>query len=62
MANCSANKARKLVGYSTKFSLEDGIASMIDYIRKRGVKDFKYHIDLEIINSKTPKTWSNKLF
>ena len=62
LANCSANKARKLVGYSTKFSLEDGIASMIDYIRQRGVKDFKYHIDLEIINSKTPKTWSNKLF
>jgi len=62
LANCSANKVRKLIGYQTKFSLEEGLASMIDYIRTRGPKEFKYHIDLEIINEKTPRTWKERLF
>ena len=31
---------------------------MIDYIRTRGTQPFKYHLDLEIINEKTPETWS----
>ena len=35
---------------------------MIDYIKKRGVKPFRYHLDLEIINDLTPETWKNKLF
>ena len=35
---------------------------MIDFIKEKGVKKFRYHLDLEIINSKTPKTWKEKLF
>jgi len=62
LANCSADKARRLFNYNPKVKLEDGIYSMIEYIKKRGVKQFKYHIDLEIINNKTPVTWKNKLF
>jgi UDP-glucose 4-epimerase len=62
LANCSADKARKLLGYKTKFPLAEGIRQMIEHIKDRGVKDFKYHLDLEIINEKTPKTWSQKLF
>ena len=62
LANCSADKARKLLGYSTKWSLRDGLAAMIDYIKSRGPKPFDYHLDLEIINEKTPRTWKNKLF
>jgi len=60
--NCSADKARKLLGYKTEFSLEKGLQEMIDYIKKRGPKPFRYHLDLEIINDKTPKTWKDKLF
>jgi UDP-glucose 4-epimerase len=61
-ATCSANKARKLLGYKTKYTLKEGLQEMIEHIRNRGVKPFKYHLPLEIINDKTPKTWKEKLF
>jgi len=62
LANCSADKARKMLGYSTKYPLKKGLQEMIDYIKKRGAKPFKYHLDLEIINEKLPKTWKDRLF
>ncbi len=62
LANCSANKARELLSYDPHVSLEDGLLEMIDYIKSRGPKPFKYHLDLEIINDLTPKTWKNKIF
>jgi UDP-glucose 4-epimerase len=62
LANCSADKARQMLGYQTSYSLRQGLAEMIDYIRNRGVKKFKYHLDLEIINDKTPVTWKERLF
>ena len=43
-------------------SLEEGIGDIITYIKEKGVKPFKYHIDLEITNEKTPETWQKKLF
>ncbi len=61
-ATCSANKARKLLNYKTKTSLDEGLSKMIEFIKKKGVKKFRYHLDLEIINSLTPKTWKDKLF
>ena len=54
-------KARKLLGYKTKFSLDKSIELTCEYIKRRGPKDFNYQIDLEIVNEKTPKTWKNKL-
>jgi len=62
LANCSADKARNLFNYKTKVSLKEGLESIIDYIKDRGAKKFKYHLDLEIINDLTPETWKNKLF
>jgi len=61
-ANCSADKARNLLGYKTTYTLRQGLTSIVEYIKQRGCKPFKYHIDLEIINHKTPKTWKEKLF
>jgi len=61
LANCSAEKARRLMGYKTKYTLKQGLQEMIDYIKQRGVKPFKYHLDLEIINKKTPETWKNRM-
>lgn len=61
-ATCSADKARKFLGYKTTVNLRDGLQQMIDYVRQRGPLPFKYHLDLEIINDKTPKTWLKKLF
>ncbi|MCB4755574.1 MAG: NAD-dependent epimerase/dehydratase family protein [Elusimicrobia bacterium] len=61
-ATCSADKARKLLGYKTQTPLRDGLNKMIEYIRKRGVKRFRYHLDIEIIDDKTPKTWVQRMF
>ena len=62
LATCSADKARRLLDYNTKTTLKEGLAQMIDYIKKRGPKRFRYHLALEIVNEKTPETWKNKLF
>lgn len=61
-ATCSANKIRKYFGYETKISLDRSLKKMIDYIERRGVKDFKYHLPIEILSDKTPETWSKRLF
>lgn len=62
LATCSADKARRMLGYSTSTKLRDGLQSMIDYIRKNGTRRFRYHLDLEIVNEKTPRTWKERLF
>lgn len=62
LAGCSADKARKLLGYETKYTLEQGLNEMIDYIRNRGTKTFSYHLPLEFVTDKTPKSWSDRLF
>lgn len=62
LATCSADKARRLLGYKTQYTLRQGLQEIIDYIQERGTRKFKYHLDVEIINDKTPKTWTNKMF
>ena len=62
LANCSADQARKLLNYNPKIKLEEGLQQMIDWIKSRGVRPFKYHLELEIVNEKTPDTWSKRLF
>jgi len=59
-AYCSSDKARKLLGYETKYKLKQGLQEMIDDIKKKGVRNFKYHLPLEIVNDKTPRTWVDK--
>ena len=59
-ATCSADKARKFLNYKTKVNLHKGIEKTFNYIKKRGVKPFDYHIELEIDNDLTPSTWKNK--
>jgi len=60
-AFCSADKARRLLGYKTKYTLEEGLKEMIDWIKERGSCPFNYHLEIEITNEKTPKTWLDKL-
>ena len=59
-ASCSADKARKLLNYKTKTNLKNGILKTYDYIKRRGSKPFEYHINIEIKNELTPKTWLKK--
>lgn len=62
LANCSADKARRLLGYQPATTLRDGLQQMIDYIRAKHTRDFVYHLDLEIVNEMTPETWTKRLF
>ncbi len=59
-AVCSSDKARELLNYKTSVSLKDGIQKTFDYIKKRGVRPFDYHIKIEINNELTPETWKKK--
>ena len=59
-ATCSADKARKLLNYQTTVNLHDGIKKTFEYIEKRGVKPFDYHINIEIDNELTPETWKKQ--
>ncbi len=56
-ATCSADKVRKLLNYKTSTDLNTGIKKTFEYIKKRGVKPFNYHIKIEIKNELTPETW-----
>lgn len=60
-AHCSAEKSRKLLDYKTTVSLDESIEKIANWIIQRGPKKFRYHLDVEILNEKTPKTWKNKL-
>ena len=61
-AHCSSKKARKLLGYETKYTLRQGLEELVGYIRERGPKPFTYHLPIEIVNEKTPKPWKDQLF
>jgi UDP-glucose 4-epimerase len=60
-ANCSAELARNILGYKTTVSLDKGIKSLVEWIKNQGTKDFDYHLPLEFITDKTPRTWVNQL-
>ena len=61
-ATCSADKARKILGYKTSVNLDESLDKIINYIRKKGPKHFQYNYPLEINNEKTPIAWKEKLF
>lgn len=61
-SNCSADKARKVLGYKTEIDVNSSLKNMVDYIKKKGAKKFIYNYDIEINNELTPKTWSKKIF
>lgn len=61
LANCSADKARELLDYETEYTLREGLREMIDWIDDRGAKEFDYHLECEIVNERTPDTWTNEL-
>ena len=59
-ANCSADKARKLLNYNPQTSIEDTLSKMIDWVSKRGTSKFNFSLPIEIKNSKIPQTWINQ--
>ena len=61
-ATCSASKARKILNYKTSVSLDKSLDKIIDYISKKGPKNFQYNYQLEINNEHTPVSWKERLF
>ena len=62
IANCSSDKARKILNYQTKVTLDESLNKLIEYIRKNGTKQFVYEYGIEISSDITPKTWTEKRF
>ena len=60
-ANCSSNRARKYLNYSTKVTLEQGLTELIEWIKMKGPKEFSYHLYLEFTTERTPRTWTDRL-
>jgi UDP-glucose 4-epimerase len=56
---CSADKARRMLGYSPKTALRDGLTRMAEWIAAKGPKPFRYHMPIEIPRG-APKTWSER--
>ena len=61
LAHCSADKARKLLDYQTSTTLDKSIEKIANWIIEKGSKQFRYHLDIEILNDMTPNTWKDKL-
>ena len=61
-AICSSEKARRILDYKTSVTLDKSLDKMINYIKKKGAKNFQYNYPLEINNEKTPASWKEKLF
>ena len=61
LANCSAEKARRMIDYEAQYTLHDGLEEMADWIEDHGAREFEYHLECEIVNEQTPDTWTNEL-
>jgi len=57
-AYCSSDKARKLLGYQPKDTLENCLSEMVNYIKPA---PFSYGFPIEIHSPNIPKTWSEEL-
>jgi UDP-glucose 4-epimerase len=60
-AVCSSARARQLLNYQTTRSVDQGLCDVVDYIRQVGPRKFRYHLDIEIRNERTPRTWSERM-
>ena len=60
LAHCSADKARKLLNYSTHYELKEILSNMVNCVRQRGPGPFNFNLPVEIQNNLTPKTWLNQ--
>jgi UDP-glucose 4-epimerase len=61
IAECSAGKARRLLGYEPLWDLDEGLKAIVEWIRAYGPLPFDYHLPLEIASDATPVTWTEHL-
>ncbi len=58
-ATCSADKARRLLGYETKTLFRDGLTKLVEAIEP---KPFLYDFPVEIESDLMPSTWKDEAF
>lgn len=61
VATCSSEKAKRLLGFESRVTLQDSLQELVNWIQKRGPKSFDYHIDLEVQSSITPAPWRERI-
>lgn len=61
LAYSTDKKAKRLLGFKHKVSLEEGIKRTVKWAREIGPQEPRYMESLEIETRKTPKTWKKKL-
>jgi len=61
IAFCTDKKAKKLLGFKSKVSLERGIKKTVEWAREIGPQKPRYMESLEIESQRTPVAWKKKL-
>jgi UDP-glucose 4-epimerase len=61
LATCSSDKARRLLGYRTSTTLDEGLSAMIEWIDRVGPREFAYNRRLELVTDQTPTTWLDRI-
>lgn len=61
VALCSAQKARDLLGFEQKTDLRDGLVKLVEWLKEKGPREFRYHLPIEIVNALTPTTWTSRI-
>ena len=54
------NRLQRILLMDDGVEIGEGIEKTYRYIKKRGIRPFDYHINLEIKNELTPETWLKK--
>ncbi len=57
---CSADKARKQLGFEQRRSLSHSLLDVVDHIKQRGPKPFNYSLPVEIASEQLPATWKDR--
>lgn len=60
LANCSAEKARRVLHYDPEISLDQTLRDMVSWVDMRGPLPFDHSLPVEIVSPLTPATWTDK--
>jgi UDP-glucose 4-epimerase len=60
VATCSADKARRLLGFEQHTELKDGLVKLVEWLQVKGPREFRYHLPIEIESPLTPQTWIHR--
>jgi UDP-glucose 4-epimerase len=58
---CSADKARKLLGYKTTVPIKEGLTRMWNWAKTIGPQKLRYWDEFEIKTDKIPEVWAKKM-